>query len=56
MANSECCKNPPELSSSSGDGNVVENFGDLKAYIAGSLDSKAAILLVSDVFFKSYCS
>jgi len=50
MASSECYNNPPELSSSSGDGNAVENFGGFNAYIAGFLDSKAAILLVSDVF------
>ncbi|KAI0512294.1 hypothetical protein KFK09_012933 [Dendrobium nobile] len=50
MASSECCENPPVLNSSSGDGSVVESIGGLKAYVAGSPDSKAAILLVSDVF------
>ncbi|KAL0919271.1 hypothetical protein M5K25_011357 [Dendrobium thyrsiflorum] len=50
MAGSQCCENPPALSSSSGDGNVLESFGGLKTYIAGSSDSKAAVLLISDVF------
>ncbi|PKA50454.1 Endo-1,3(4)-beta-D-glucanase [Apostasia shenzhenica] len=50
MAGSQCCENPPALSSSSGHGTVVESFGGLKSYIAGSANSKAAILLVSDVF------
>ncbi|ONK62866.1 uncharacterized protein A4U43_C07F8950 [Asparagus officinalis] len=50
MAGSQCCENPPALSSACGGGSVVESFGGLKSYINGSLDSKLAILLVSDVF------
>lgn len=50
MAGSQCCENPPDLSSSSGDGNLLESFGGLKAYVAGSSDSKAAVLLIADVF------
>jgi len=50
MAGSQCCENPPALSSSCGEGSVVESFGGLKSYITGSPDSKLAILLISDVF------
>jgi len=49
MVGSQCCENPPELSGGGG-GSVVESFGGLKAYIAGSPDSKLAVLLISDVF------
>ncbi|KAJ4769244.1 alpha/beta-Hydrolases superfamily protein [Rhynchospora pubera] len=51
MATTQCCDNPPVLNHASGKGTLVDNFGGLKAYIAGSFDaSKPAIVLVSDVF------
>ncbi|XP_058077827.1 endo-1,3;1,4-beta-D-glucanase-like [Magnolia sinica] len=49
MASSQCCENPPTLSSTCGQG-CVEDVGGLKAYITGPSDSKLAVLLVSDVF------
>ncbi|KAL5796773.1 hypothetical protein ACOSQ2_001593 [Xanthoceras sorbifolium] len=49
MAGSECCENPPALSSSSGAGSVVE-MGGLKTYVTGPSHSNRAILLISDVF------
>ncbi|KAK9281772.1 hypothetical protein L1049_004678 [Liquidambar formosana] len=49
MSGSQCCENPPTLSSSCGAGSVIE-FGGLKTYVTGPDDSKFAILLVSDVF------
>ncbi|KAJ4969537.1 hypothetical protein NE237_016238 [Protea cynaroides] len=49
MAGPQCCDNPPALNPNSGVG-TVEEFGGLLSYITGSLDSKGAILLVSDVF------
>ncbi|KAG9457428.1 hypothetical protein H6P81_001936 [Aristolochia fimbriata] len=49
MAGSQCCENPPSLGSASGSGSD-EVVGGLKAYVAGPADSKAAVLLVSDVF------
>ncbi|XP_008808248.1 endo-1,3;1,4-beta-D-glucanase-like [Phoenix dactylifera] len=50
MASSQCCANPPTLSPGSGQGCVVDDLGGLKAYTAGSPDSKLAIILVSDVY------
>ncbi|KAJ0979645.1 hypothetical protein J5N97_015119 [Dioscorea zingiberensis] len=47
---SQCCENPPTLNPLSGGGSVVEDLGGLKAYTAGSPDSKLAVLLVSDVY------
>eukprot|EP00262_Sarcandra_glabra_P020716 TRINITY_DN83_c0_g1_i3.p1 TRINITY_DN83_c0_g1~~TRINITY_DN83_c0_g1_i3.p1 ORF type:complete len:255 (+),score=62.13 TRINITY_DN83_c0_g1_i3:47-766(+) len=49
MASSECCDNPPTLSSSSGSGRV-EQIGGIKAYTTGSLDSKLAVVFISDIF------
>ncbi|XP_057966032.1 endo-1,3;1,4-beta-D-glucanase-like [Malania oleifera] len=49
MSGSQCCENPPPLSSGSGAGFVAE-LGGLKSYLTGSSDSKLAILLISDVF------
>ncbi|KAJ8622620.1 hypothetical protein MRB53_031149 [Persea americana] len=49
MASSQCCENPPTLSSTCGLG-TVEQLGGLKTYITGSSHSKLAILLVSDVY------
>ncbi|XP_062231322.1 endo-1,3;1,4-beta-D-glucanase-like isoform X1 [Phragmites australis] len=50
MASSHCWENPPELNPAGGGGEVVEDFGGLKTYVAGSAESKAAVILVSDVF------
>ncbi|KAI3469501.1 hypothetical protein Pfo_026164 [Paulownia fortunei] len=49
MSGSQCCENPPILSSSSGAGQVQE-FGGLSCYVSGPSDSKLAVILVSDVF------
>ncbi|CAD6272206.1 unnamed protein product [Miscanthus lutarioriparius] len=45
MASSHCWESPP-----GGVGEVVDDFGGLKAYVSGSAESKAALILVSDVF------
>ncbi|CAN6346939.1 unnamed protein product [Urochloa humidicola] len=50
MASSQCCDNPPTLNPSCGEGKVVDSFGGLKAYLAGSDESKAAVILISDIF------
>jgi len=50
MASSQCCDNPPALNPACGEGKVVDSFGGLKAYVAGPEDSKAAVVLVADVF------
>ncbi|XP_020103294.1 endo-1,3;1,4-beta-D-glucanase-like [Ananas comosus] len=50
MAHSQCCANPPTLSPTGGGGAVVEDLGGLRAYTAGSPDSKLAVLLISDVY------
>ncbi|KAF8719838.1 hypothetical protein HU200_024596 [Digitaria exilis] len=50
MASSQCCDNPPALNPAGGEGKVVDSFGGLKAYVAGSEDAKAAVVLVADVF------
>ncbi|KAJ4777218.1 alpha/beta-Hydrolases superfamily protein [Rhynchospora pubera] len=49
-ASSLCCSNPPNLSATSGEGTVVDDFGGIKSYIAGSVDSKRAVILISDVY------
>ncbi|KAF8401626.1 hypothetical protein HHK36_012572 [Tetracentron sinense] len=49
MLGSQCCENPPTLSSGCGGGRVVE-FGGLNTYVTGSTDSKLGILLISDIF------
>ncbi|XP_059295839.1 endo-1,3;1,4-beta-D-glucanase-like isoform X4 [Lycium ferocissimum] len=49
MLGSQCCKNPPTLSSSSGNGSVLE-LGGFNTYVSGPSTSKLAILLVSDVY------
>nr|CAB3461557.1 unnamed protein product [Digitaria exilis] len=48
MASSQCCDNPPALNPAGGEGKVVDSFGGLKAYVAGSEDAKAAVVLVAD--------
>lgn len=50
MSGSQCCENPPALSSSCGSSGSVLELGGLKAYVTGPSDSKLAILLISDVF------
>ncbi|KAJ4824524.1 hypothetical protein Tsubulata_017122 [Turnera subulata] len=49
MSGPQCCSNPPALNPTSGGGHV-EKVGGLDSYVTGSLDSKRAVLLVSDVF------
>ncbi|CAM0955620.1 unnamed protein product [Alopecurus aequalis] len=50
MASPQCCANPPTLSPASGEGKVVDSFGGIRAYVAGAQDSKAAVVLISDVY------
>ena len=50
MTTPQCCDNPPALNPASGEGKVVDNFGGLAAYVTGAADSKAAVILISDVF------
>ncbi|WVZ98447.1 hypothetical protein U9M48_043890 [Paspalum notatum var. saurae] len=50
MSSSHCFENPPALDPAGGGGKVVDDFGGQKAYVAGSADSKAAIVLISDAF------
>ncbi|BAF17388.1 Os05g0399100, partial [Oryza sativa Japonica Group] len=50
MASPQCCANPPTLNPAGGEGKVVESFGGIKAYVAGAAESKAAVVLISDVF------
>jgi hypothetical protein len=45
-----CWESPPALNPAGGVGEVVDDFGGLKAYVAGSAESKAAVILVSDIF------
>lgn len=49
MSGPQCCENPPTLNPSSGSG-LVQEFGGLSSYICGPADSKAAVILISDVF------
>lgn len=51
MSGAQCMKNPPTLNSASGIGNLQE-IGGLSSYVTGSVHSKLAILLISDVFGK----
>jgi len=50
MASAQCCDNPPALNPAGGEGKVVDSFGGLKAYLVGSDESKAAVILISDIF------
>ncbi|GJN14279.1 hypothetical protein PR202_gb01081 [Eleusine coracana subsp. coracana] len=52
MASSKCCDNPPQLNPAGGEGKVIDSFGGLKAYVVGSDDCKAAVVLVSEVYAK----
>nr|GMC72213.1 endo-1,3;1,4-beta-D-glucanase-like isoform X1 [Ipomoea batatas] len=49
MSAPHCIANPPKLCSTYGAGQV-QQLGGLNCYVSGSLDSKLAVLLVSDVF------
>lgn len=49
MSGPQCCENPPTLNPSCGSGQVQE-FGGLSSYISGPSDSKAAVILISDVY------
>ncbi|KAJ3693723.1 hypothetical protein LUZ60_009203 [Juncus effusus] len=49
MAGAQCCENPPTLDPAYGAGHVAD-IGGLKAYLAGSPESKLAVLLASDVY------
>ncbi|XP_047094188.1 endo-1,3;1,4-beta-D-glucanase-like [Lolium rigidum] len=50
MASPQCCANPPTLSPAAGEGKVLDSFGGIRAYVAGAQDSKAAVVLISDVY------
>lgn len=56
MASSQCCANPPTLSPACGDGIVVDDLGGVRAYTAGSHNSKLAVLLISDIYGDVLCS
>ncbi|XP_057771840.1 endo-1,3;1,4-beta-D-glucanase-like isoform X2 [Salvia miltiorrhiza] len=49
MSGPQCCENPPTLDPSCGSGQL-QQFGGLTSYISGPSDSKAAVILISDVF------
>ncbi|KAE8702861.1 Alpha/beta-Hydrolases superfamily protein isoform 3 [Hibiscus syriacus] len=49
MSGPQCCSNPPTLDAASGAGHV-ENLAGFNTYVSGSLQSKRAILLVSDIY------
>ncbi|CAF2159000.1 unnamed protein product [Brassica napus] len=53
MSGPQCCENPPALNPVCGSGHV-EKLGGLDAYVSGSLDSKLCVILISDVFGKSF--
>ncbi|ONK73720.1 uncharacterized protein A4U43_C04F34560 [Asparagus officinalis] len=50
MASSQCRDNPPTRASGAGEGQVVDDLGGLKAYVAGSPGAGIAVLLVSDIY------
>ncbi|GJN14271.1 hypothetical protein PR202_gb01071 [Eleusine coracana subsp. coracana] len=52
MASSHCFENAPALNPAGGGGEVVDDFGGQRSYIAGSPESKAAVILISDAFGK----
>ncbi|XP_057771838.1 endo-1,3;1,4-beta-D-glucanase-like [Salvia miltiorrhiza] len=49
MSGSQCCENPPTLSSGSGSGKV-EEIGGLSSYVSDPAHSKAVVILISDMF------
>jgi hypothetical protein len=51
MASPQCCANPPTLNPAGGEGKAIDSFGGIPAYVAGATeDSKAAVILISDIF------
>ncbi|KAI4966222.1 hypothetical protein ZWY2020_042019 [Hordeum vulgare] len=50
MATPQCCADPPTLNPAGGEGKVVDSFGGITAYVSGARESKAAVVLISDVF------
>jgi carboxymethylenebutenolidase len=46
----QCCEKPPMLNPIGGEGKVADSFGGLRAYVADTVDSEAAIILISGVF------
>ncbi|KAM0902365.1 hypothetical protein ACQ4PT_019395 [Festuca glaucescens] len=50
MASPQCCANPPTLNPAGAEGKAVDSFGGIPAYVAGAEDSKAAVILISDIF------
>ncbi|KAD2394105.1 hypothetical protein E3N88_41082 [Mikania micrantha] len=49
MSGPECCENPP-VTSSGGESGDIKQIASLKSYVSGNLDSKLAVLLISDVY------
>ncbi|XP_076927327.1 endo-1,3;1,4-beta-D-glucanase-like [Bidens hawaiensis] len=49
MSGPECCRNPPVISKGEESGEVLQ-IASLSSYVSGKLDSKIAVILVSDVF------
>ncbi|KAL8223556.1 hypothetical protein R6Q57_019031 [Mikania cordata] len=49
MSGQECCENPPGTSSD-GESGEIKHIASLKSYVSGNLDSKLAVLLISDVY------
>ncbi|XP_062176992.1 endo-1,3;1,4-beta-D-glucanase-like [Alnus glutinosa] len=49
MSGPQCCANPPTLDPSAGAGHVLQ-LGGLSTYVAGSPNSKLAVLIISDIF------
>ncbi|VAH07173.1 unnamed protein product [Triticum turgidum subsp. durum] len=50
MASPQCCADPPTLNPAGGEGRVVDSLGGIAAYVAGVRESKAAVVLISDIF------
>lgn len=50
MSGPQCCENPPTFGSSTGENGRIEEIGGLKSYIAGSLASKLAVVLIADIY------
>ncbi|KAK9060585.1 hypothetical protein SSX86_021291 [Deinandra increscens subsp. villosa] len=49
MSGPECCENPPGISSGDQSGEIKQ-IASLNSYVTGNLNSKTAVLLVSDVY------
>uniref|UniRef100_A0A452Z280 Uncharacterized protein n=1 Tax=Aegilops tauschii subsp. strangulata TaxID=200361 RepID=A0A452Z280_AEGTS len=50
MASPQCCADPATLNPAGGEGRVVDSLGGIAAYVAGVRESKAAVVLISDIF------